>query len=158
MKNVGARRSLIRLQWAAIFSMLRDTFRVRLLNKMKDQPHYCVSCTSKRYYWEKALLLLMKNVGARRSLIRLQWAAIFSMWIPLLAIFGLFSVLPIQQSTNESYAIKMAEPNCKKDEKRNLPTMASLRFKNMKECWTVCYAQIYSELLSCLAVGWKNHL
>ena len=120
--------------------------------------HYCVSCTSKRYYWEKALLLLMKNVGARRSLIRLQWAAIFSMWIPLLAIFGLFSVLPIQQSTNESYAIKMAEPNCKKDEKRNLPTMASLRFKNMKECWTLCYAQIYSELLSCLAVGWKNHL
>ena len=120
--------------------------------------HYCVSCTSKRYYWEKALLLLMKNVGARRSLIRLQWAAIFFLWIPLLAIFGLFSVLPIQQSTNESYAIKMAEPNCKKDEKRNLPTMASLRFKNMKECWTVCYAQIYSELLSCLAVGWKNHL
>ena len=129
-----------------------------ILHTFVSLDHYCVSCTSKRYYWEKALLLLMKNVGARRSLIRLQWAAIFSMWIPLLAIFGLFSVLPIQQSTNESYAIKMAEPNCKKDEKRNLPTMASLRFKNMKECWTVCYAQIYSELLSCLAVGWKNHL
>ena len=33
--------------------------------------HYCVSCTSKRYYWEKGWLLIMKNVGARDFSVRL---------------------------------------------------------------------------------------
>ena len=33
--------------------------------------HYCVSCTSKRYYWEKGWLLIMKNAGARDCSVRL---------------------------------------------------------------------------------------
>ena len=37
--------------------------------------HYCVSCTSKRYYWEKALLLIVKNVGARDCSVRLYMSS-----------------------------------------------------------------------------------
>ena len=37
--------------------------------------HYCVSCTSMRYYWEKALLLIVKNVGARDCSVRLYMSS-----------------------------------------------------------------------------------
>ena len=37
--------------------------------------HYCVSCTSMRYYWEKALLLIVKNVGARDYSVRLYMSS-----------------------------------------------------------------------------------
>ena len=42
---------------------------------VRPLPHYCVSCTSMRYYWEKALLLIVKNVGACDCSVRLYMSS-----------------------------------------------------------------------------------
>ena len=47
----------------------------RINHQFLFQTHYCVSCTSKRYYWEKALLLIVKNVGARDCSVRLYMSS-----------------------------------------------------------------------------------
>ena len=57
------------------FQLLFSAHTLVCLNMILKLSHYCVSCTSMRYYWEKGCLLIVKNVGARDCSVRLYMSS-----------------------------------------------------------------------------------